>query len=350
MKRCYYEVLDVERTASGEIIKRSYRKLAMQYHPDRNPGDKKAEENFKEAAEAYEVLSDREKREIYDRYGHEGLNGAGFKFSGFEDVFSNFGNIFEDFFGFGSSRPKSRRAPRDGADLRYDIHLSFMDAVLGSSSDIEVEKFEKCQNCEGTGATPGSAPETCQRCHGSGQVIQSSGLFRVSSTCPQCRGQGTVIADPCNVCGGVGRAKTTKTVHLKIPPGVDNGSRLRLRGEGEDGDFGGTKGDLYVFVHVEPHEFFERRGYDVHCQIPLSFVQAALGATISVATLNGSEKLKIPRGTQSGEIFRLKGKGVSNPKGFGRGDQTIELVVTIPTSLTKKQEELLKEFAKLNGK
>ncbi|MDI6777171.1 MAG: molecular chaperone DnaJ [Syntrophales bacterium] len=350
MKRCYYEVLGVQRDASEDEIKRNYRKLAMQCHPDRNPGDKKAEESFKEAAEAYAVLMDREKREIYDRYGHEGLSGAGFKgFSGFEDIFSSFSTIFEDVFEFGSFRSRSKTAPRDGADLRYDLRISFMDATFGTSTSIEVEKYERCQNCGGTGATPGKAPETCHRCQGRGQVIQTSGFFRISTTCPQCRGQGRVITDPCKVCKGMGMAKCAKTVHLKIPAGVDTGSRLRLRGEGEQGAIGGANGDLYVFIQVEPHEFFTRKDDDVYCQIPISFVQAALGASISVPTLNGSEELKIPRGTQSGKMFRLKGKGVPHLKGFGRGDQIIETVVTIPTSLTRKQEELLREFAKLNG-
>ena len=350
MKRCYYEVLGIKKDAQEDEIKRNYRKLAMQYHPDRNPGDKKAEESFKEAAEAYAVLMDREKREIYDRYGHEGLSGAGFKgFSGFEDIFSSFGNIFGDVFGFGSSRSRGATAPLDGADLRYDLRISFMDATFGASTGIKVEKSERCQNCRGTGATPGKPPEICRRCQGRGQVTQTSGFFRISTTCPQCRGQGSIITDPCKACKGMGRVKVAKTVHLKIPAGVDSGSRLRLRGEGEQGDFGGANGDLYVFIHVEPHEFFTRKDDDVHCQIAISFVQAALGASISVATLNGSEKLKIPRGTQNGTILRLKGKGIPHLKGFGRGDQVVELVVAVPTSLTRKQEELLRKFAELSG-
>ncbi|MCX5843065.1 MAG: molecular chaperone DnaJ [Deltaproteobacteria bacterium] len=349
-KRCYYECLGVGRSATEEEIKKNYRKLAMQYHPDRNPGDKEAEEKFKEAAEAYEVLSDREKREIYDRYGHEGLNGIGFRgFSGFDDIFTSFGDIFEDIFGFGSGRSRTRTAQRSGADLRYDIKISFMDAAFGITTDIELAKAERCYECRGSGAAPGTAPETCSQCRGRGQVTQSSGFFTISSTCPQCRGQGKVITKPCMNCRGTGRSRITKTVQLKIPAGVETGSRLRLRGEGEEGEFGGSSGDLYVFIHVEPHEFFQRKDNNVYCQILLSFVQASLGATIEVMTINGTEKLKIPKGTQSGTIFRLKGKGIPHLKGFGRGDQIIETVIKIPTNLNRKQEELLKEFAKLSG-
>ncbi|MCX5854207.1 MAG: molecular chaperone DnaJ [Deltaproteobacteria bacterium] len=349
-KRCYYEVLCIERNASDEEIKKSYRKLAMQYHPDRNPGDKEAEEQFKEAAEAYEVLSDREKREIYDRFGHEGLNGIGFRgFSGFEDIFSSFGDIFEDIFGFGTGRSRSRTAQRAGNDLRYDLKISFIEAAFGTSTDIDVVKLERCHECRGGGAAPGTSPETCRRCNGKGQVIQSSGFFSISTTCPQCRGEGRIITKPCSRCKGSGRSPVTKTVHIKVPAGVETGSRLRLRGEGEEGEFGGSDGDLYVFIHVEPHEFFTRRDNDVSCKIPISFVQAALGTTIEVQTLNGAEKVKIPRGTQTGATFRLKGKGIPHLRGFGRGDQIIETIVRIPTNLNKKQEELLREFAKQSG-
>ena len=349
-KRCYYEILGVERNASDEEIKKNYRKLAMQYHPDRNPDDKEAEENFKEAAVAYEVLYDREKREIYDRYGHEGLNGIGFKgFSGFEDIFSSFGDIFEDIFGFGSGRSRSRTAQRAGADLRYDLKIPFVDAAFGTSTDINIVKLEKCRECRGSGTAPGSAPETCRRCHGKGQVTQSSGFFTISTTCPQCRGEGRIITTPCSGCRGAGRAQVSKTVNLKIPAGVETGSRLRLRAEGEEGEFGGPNGDLYVFIHVEPHEIFERKGNDTYCRIPISIVQASLGTTIGVPTLNGEEKVKIPRGTQNGDTFRLKGKGIPHLRGYGRGDQIIETAIKIPTNLNKKQEELLREFAKLSG-
>jgi molecular chaperone DnaJ len=349
-KRCYYEILEIERNATEDEIKKNYRKLAMQYHPDKNPGDKEAEEKFKEAAEAYEVLSDREKRDIYDRFGHEGLNGIGFKgFSGFDDIFSSFSDIFEDVFGFGTGRPRSRTVQRSGADLRYDLKISFIDAAFGTSKDIEVSKFEQCRVCDGIGAAPGTSPETCRQCSGRGQVSKSSGFFTISTTCPQCRGQGRVITKPCTNCKGTGRAKIRKTVHLKIPAGVETGSRLRLRGEGEEGVYGGPNGDLYVFIHSEEHEFFERRDHDIYCRIPISFVQATLGATIEVPTLNGTEKLKIPKGTQSGTTFRLRGKGVPHLRGFGRGDQIVEAVVKTPTNLSRRQEELLREFAKLSG-
>jgi molecular chaperone DnaJ len=349
-RRDYYEILGVDRSASDEEVKKSYRRLAMQYHPDRNPGDKKAEEKFKEAAEAYEVLRDAEKRKIYDRYGHEGINGTGFRgFSGFDDIFTNFSDIFEDVFGFTGARTRTRSAVRQGADLRYDLKISFMAAVKGTTTEIELEKFERCAECSGTGAAAGTQPESCPRCAGRGTVTQSSGFFTISTTCPQCRGAGRVIKNPCKACFGTGKARSRKTVSLRIPAGVETGSRLRLRGEGEEGDFGGPSGDLYVFLHVEPHEFFERDGYDILCQVPVSITQAALGATIEVPTVEGKESLKIPRGTQSGRVFRLKGKGVAHLKGLGRGDQVVQVLVKIPTNLTKKQEELLKEFAKLAG-
>jgi molecular chaperone DnaJ len=349
-RRDYYEILGVERSASEEEVKKSYRKLAMQFHPDRNPGDKKAEENFKEAAEAYEVIHDPEKRKIYDRYGHEGINGTGFHgFSGFDDIFTNFSDIFEDIFGMTGARTRTRSSVRQGADLRYDLKISFMDAVKGTSTHIELEKLEHCKECNGTGAAAGTHPEGCSRCAGRGTVTQSSGFFTISATCPQCRGAGRVIKNPCKACYGTGKARARKTVSLKIPGGVETGSRLRLRGEGEEGDFGGPSGDLYVFIHVEPHEFFERDGYDILCQIPISMTQAALGAAIEVPTIESKETIKIPKGTQGGKIFRLKGKGVAHLKGIGHGDQVVQVLVKIPTNLTKKQEELLKEFARLAG-
>ena len=348
MKRCYYEVLGVDRSSGADEIKRCYRRLAMQYHPDRNPGDREAEEKFREAAEAYEVLGDTEKREIYDRFGHEGLAGAGYRgFSGFEDIFSSFGDVFEDIFGFRAGRTRAD-ATQPGADLRYDLHLPFLDAALGAAVDIDIAKMESCRTCRGNGAAPGTNPSLCSACRGRGKVSQSSGFFTISTTCPRCAGRGQVITDPCPRCSGTGRSRTQKSVHLKIPAGVDTGSRLRLRGEGEEGPFGGPSGDLYVFITVEKHEFFERDEDDVRCRVPLSFLDAALGASIEVPTLEGKEKLKIPRGTQSGKVFRLKGKGIERLRGFGRGDLLIETVVSVPTNLTKKQEELLREFARLS--
>ena len=349
-RRDYYQILGVEANASEDEIKKSYRKLAMQYHPDRNPGNKEAEEQFKEAAEAYEVLSDPEKRDIYSRYGHEGLNGAGYRgFSGFEDIFSSFGDIFGDVFGFNAGRSRSRTAARAGADLRYDLRISFMDAALGSSTEIKLRKQILCSSCRGSGCAPGTSPQVCGLCQGRGQVTQSSGFFSISSTCPQCRGQGGMITTPCPECSGGGKVAVEKTVQLKIPAGVETGSRLRLRGEGEEGEHGGPNGDLYVFLDVENHEVFERNGDDIYCRAPITFLQATLGGTVEVPTLAGTEKLKIPRGTQPGRMFRLKGKGIPHLRGYGRGDHLIETVVTVPTNLTRKQEELLKEFDRLSS-
>lgn len=348
-KRDYYQILGVGRDASEEEIKKSYRKLALKYHPDRNPGNKEAEEAFKEAAEAYEVLSDPEKREIYDRYGHEGLSGTGYRgFTGFEDIFASFGDIFGDVFGFGTGRSRSRTAARAGADLRYDLRISFMEAARGTTREITLKKYGVCQACRGSGCAPGTAPEVCGRCHGRGQVMQSSGFFSITSTCPQCRGQGSVVTNPCRECSGSGKVRISKTIQLKIPAGVETGSRLRLKGEGEEGLHGGPSGDLYVFIEVEPHEIFERNGDDVYCRLPISFVQAALGGSVDAPTIDGVEKLKIPRGTQTGKIFRLKGRGIAHLRGYGRGDHVIETVITVPTNLTKRQEELLREFERLS--
>ncbi len=347
--RCYYEILDVEKDASGEELKKSYRKLAMQYHPDRNPGDREAEERFKEAAEAYEILRDPDKREIYNRFGHEGLKGTGFQgFSGFDDIFSSFGGIFEEVFGFGRGA-RSRTAARAGADLRYDLAISFMDAAKGLNVEVEIPKQKPCPECGGSGANPATPPASCRRCNGRGQVTQSTGFFTLSTTCQACGGQGTVIVDPCGKCAGRGRLKVAKTINLKVPAGVDNGSRLRLRGEGEEGEFGGPPGDLYVFLTVEPHELFERRGDDIFCRVFITFPQAALGAKIEVPTLTGTERLKIPPGTQNGKTFVFRGKGFPRLNGYGRGDQAIEVAVAVPTSLNKRQEELIREFDRLSG-
>lgn len=349
-KRDYFEILGVERNASEEEIKKSYRKLAMQFHPDRNPGNSEAEEMFKEAAEAYEVLCDPEKRDIYTRYGHEGLSGAGYRgFSGFEDIFASFGDIFGDVFGFSTGRSRSRTGARAGADLRYDLRVSFMDAALAATTEINLQKYVLCSSCRGSGCAPGTSTQVCSRCQGRGQVTQSSGFFSISSTCPQCQGQGGVITTPCQECSGRRKVKIAKTVQLKIPAGVETGSRLRLRGEGEEGQHGGPNGDLYVFIEVEQHDIFERSGNDIFCRVPITFTQAALGGSVEVPTLTGVEKIKIPRGTQTGRIFRLKGKGIANLRGYGRGDEVIETVVTVPTNLTKKQEELLREFDKLSS-
>ncbi|NVM20950.1 MAG: molecular chaperone DnaJ [Desulfobacterales bacterium] len=349
-KRDYYEILGVERNAGENEIKASYRKMALKSHPDRNPGDKDAEERFKEAAEAYEVLRDPEKRRIYDQYGHEGLEGTGFSgFRGFDDIFSSFGDIFDELFGFGGMG-RSRTAARRGADLRYDLPISFMDAAFGVETEIEIEKLENCAICEATGCKPGTYPEDCAHCGGSGVFNRMQGFFSIRTTCSFCRGEGRTIQHPCPQCRGAGQVEKEKKVAVKIPPGVDTGSRLRLTGEGERGARGGPLGDLYIYIYVESHEFFRRKNNDVICQIPISFVDASLGAEIKVQTLRGEKKLHIPKGTQPGEVFRFRGEGIPSLRGHGRGDQIIQVLVKTPSGLTKKQEALLKEFAKLESK
>ena len=349
-KRCYYEILGVEREASAQQLKTAYRKLALKYHPDRNPGDKEAEEMFKEAAEAYEVLTDPKKRGIYDQYGHEGLSGQGFSgFSGFDDIFSSFGDIFEEFFGFGGGRRGRNRVMR-GADLRYDMRLEFMEAAFGAEKEIDIQKPETCDICGGTGCEEGASPIVCPQCQGTGQSTTRQGFFTVRTTCPQCRGQGRIIENPCPKCHGQGVVQARKKVTVRIPAGVDNGSRLRLSGEGEAGPQGGPPGDLYVFLYVEPHEYFQRQGVDVVCQVPISFIQAALGADIKVRTLEGEADLNIKKGTQPGDIVTLPNQGIPSLRGNGRGDQIIQLMVKTPTNLSKKQEALLEEFAKQEDK
>ena len=346
----YYRILGVSREASEEEIKRSYRKIAMDHHPDRNPGNKSAEEKFKRASEAYEVLRDPEKRRIYDRYGVEGLKGTGFTgFRGFEDIFSTFGDIFEDFFGLGSTS-KGRARSRPGVDLRYDLKISFLDAAFGREMEIEIPGTVVCETCQGTGAKVGTQPSACPVCRGSGQVTRSQGFFTISTTCSQCHGEGRIIPHPCKECRGMGRVRRTRKLQLKIPPGVDTGSKLRLRGEGEEGERGGTPGDLFVFIYVEPHAFFSRDGDDVHCQISVGFTQAALGDDIEVPTLSGQKALKIPRGIESGDVLRLKGEGFPRLRSSGRGDQVVQVLVRTPKDLTKRQEELLREFEQISRK
>lgn len=346
-KRDYYEVLGVERNATDPELKKAYRKLALQFHPDKNPGNREAEEKFKEAAEAYDVLRDSQKRQIYDQYGHQGLEGSGFSgFGGFEDIFSSFGDIFEDFFGFGGGRRSRSRANR-GNDLRYDMQLTFMEAAFGTEKEIDVEKAEACTACEGSGAAPGTGVETCPHCGGSGQVGRSQGFFTVRTTCGHCRGQGQVISNPCQTCSGRGKVLTRKKVSVRIPAGVDNGSRLRLTGEGEAGNYGGPNGDLYVFIHAQEHDFFKRDDTSVLCQIPISFIQAALGDSVKIPTLKGETDLEIPKGTQPGDIFRLRGEGIPSLRNGHRGDQIVQVNVKTPTNLNKKQVALLKQFASL---
>jgi molecular chaperone DnaJ len=345
-KRDYYVVLGVERNATDGEIKSAYRKLALQYHPDRNPGNKDAEDRFKEAAEAYDVLRDPQKRGIYDQFGHQGLEGAGFSgFGGFDDIFSSFSDIFEDFFGFGSRRRSGSRARR-GADLRYDLTLSFMEAAFGTETEIAIDKREVCSSCSATGCAPGTQPEVCGMCRGSGQVSQSQGFFTIRTGCPQCQGSGHRIAYPCKTCRGAGHVRSRKKVTVKVPAGVNSGSRLRLAGEGEVGDMAGPPGDLYVFITVAEHAFFTRENNHIICKVPISFVQAALGATIQVPTLNGDKPLTIPKGTQYGDLFRFEGEGIPSLRTGRRGDQIIQVLIKTPTHLTKKQTNLLKEFAR----
>lgn len=348
-KRDYYDILGVSKSASEQEIKKSYRRLALKYHPDRNPGDIEAEESFKEAAEAYEVLRDPEKRQIYDDYGHAGLQGTGFQgFRGFDDIFSSFGDIFENFFGFGRGS-RSRRRARKGTDLQYDLKISFLEAAFGKEKEIEVPKVETCHGCGGSGVKPGFQKETCRACEGRGQIVISQGFIRVATTCSRCRGTGEMITHPCKECRGLGRARVAKKVKVKIPAGVDTGMSLRLRGEGERSSNGGPPGDLYVAIHVESHEFFEREEDDVICRVPVSFVDAALGTALEILTLEGSEMMKIPEGTQPGEVLRLNGKGIPRIEGTGRGDQVIIVDVRIPKNLNREQERLLREFAELEG-
>src|SRR5579872_1451510 len=352
-KRDYYEILGVERTAEIEEIKKSYRKLAVKYHPDKNPGDKAAEEKFKELGEAYEALSDPQKRAAYDQYGHAAFDprmraGAG-RYGGFHDpteifreVFS--GSMFEDLFGGGRSDPSQ---PQRGADLRYDMEITFEEAANGTEKEITVNKLEKCEVCHGSGAESGSKSKTCPTCGGRGQVISSRGIFSIAQTCPRCEGAGRIIEKPCKACQGTGRRERTSKIKLRIPAGVDTGSRLRSTGNGEAGVRGGPSGDLYVVLHVKPHEIFQRDGDDLICEVPVSFVQAALGAEIEVPTLSGRTHIKIPAGTQPGTTFRLKGKGMKNIQGFGSGDLHVRVNVEVPAHLNHAQKAKLQEFAGL---
>jgi molecular chaperone DnaJ len=351
METDYYEVLGVSGSASSDEIKKAYRKLAMKYHPDRNPDDREAEEKFKQATEAYEVLSDSNKRQIYDTYGFEGLKSRGYQGPDFEDIFSSFGDIFGDLFGFGRGEARrSKQGPMRGSDLRYDLTISFMDAVHGISKDIEIERPDTCWTCEGTGLRPGHKAETCSQCQGRGQVVRAQGFFRMSTTCPNCRGEGEIIKDPCADCNGIGLVKSKKKVSLKIPAGIDTGAKMRLKGTGEGGRKGGPAGDLYVIIHVEPHEFFLREGDLIYCRYPLNFAQAALGCELNVPTIHGKKKLKVPKGTQTGARFSLKNEGVQHVRGAGRGDMIVEVTVMTPKKLTKRQRELLKEFGDLEKK
>jgi len=349
-KRDYYEVLGIGREANEQQIKSAYRKLALKHHPDRNPGDKKAEEAFKEAAEAYAIISDPEKRTLYDRYGHAGVSGAaagGFDpnaFAGFEDIFGNLGDLF----GFGDMFGGRRRrgGPQRGSDLRYDLEISFEESYTGTETPIQIPREETCETCTGTGAAPGTSPEVCAQCRGTGQQRFQQGFLTVARPCPTCRGTGRTISKPCQACRGAGRVGRERKITAKIPAGIATGQRLRIYGEGEHGTAGGPAGDLYVVVHVQEHPFFQREGDDLYCEMPIPFPTLALGGEITVPTLAGEEEIKVSAGTQAGTRFKLRGKGMPNVSGRGHGDLYAIAKVAVPKKLTKEQKHLLEELAK----
>lgn len=348
----YYETLGVARDARIEDIKKAYRKAAVKHHPDKNPGNKEAEEKFKLAAEAYAVLSDEEKRARYDRYGHSGVDATA---GGFDpNQFVDFSDILGDLFGFGdlfggSGGRRRGRRPARGADLRYDLQLSFEEAVFGKDASITIARQLSCATCNGSGAKPGTSPATCSTCGGQGQVRYSQGFFAVARTCPACGGAGKIVKDPCRDCEGSGRKREEKTLSVKIPAGVDDGTRLRVAGEGEAGHLGGPSGDLYVFLNVTDHSTFARKDYDIHSEFEISYTQATLGAEVLAPTVHGDEKLRVPAGTQPNHIVRLRGKGVPYVDGSGHGDHYVHLRVTIPSSLNSRQRELLEELAAISG-
>ena len=350
-KRDYYEVLGVDRSATPQQISEAYRKLAMKYHPDRNPGNEEAVEKFKEAAEAFEVLNDPEKRARYDRYGHAGIDGAtggAPHFQDVADIFEAFGDIFGFGDVFGGGRGRGRR-PRKGADLRVEIQLDLKEAAQGTTKVVQFERHQTCSTCRGSGAKPGTKPETCRYCGGRGRVVQSTGIFSIQTTCPACQGAGQVIRDPCLECRGSGYVLKLVSREVKIPPGVDNNSRLRLQGEGEPSPEGGPPGDCYCFISVAEHPFFHRDGQNLICQVPISYAQAALGATIKVPTLDGCEELEIPPGTQSGGVIRLRGRGMPTPGHRGRGDLLVQVYIEVPKKLTPEHERILRELAEIEN-
>ncbi len=348
-KRDYYEILGVRKDSSEQEIKSAYRKLAIQHHPDKNAGDKEAEEKFKEGAEAYSVLSDPDQRARYDRFGHAGVNSSAGGFQGFDpDVFSDFSDILGDFFGFGGSRRQPNQ-PGRGADLRYDLEINFMEAVAGVKTKIKIPRQETCKSCRGTGADPKEGLSTCTACQGQGSVRYQQGFFTIRRTCSTCQGQGQLIKKACSQCRGQGQVRKEKVLEIKIPAGVDQGSRLRIMGEGEGGPKGGPSGDLYVVLSVEEHPFFQRQDNNIYCEIPISFSQAALGGETTVPTLEKPQKIKIPAGTQSDTVFRLKGRGIVNLNGYGKGDQLVRVKVATPKKLTKEQKELFEQLTAISG-
>ena len=351
-KRDYYEILGVEHQASDQQIKSAYRKLALKHHPDRNPGNHHAEELFKEAAEAYAVLADPEKRSLYDRFGHAGVSTAGGPAGGFDPtIFADFSDIFSglgDVFGFGDIFGSRRRrgGPQRGADLRYDLEITFEESASGTETTIQIPREETCQTCSGSGAAPGTSAETCAQCRGSGQLRYQQGFLTVARPCPNCRGTGKTIARPCSTCRGAGRVGRERALTVKIPPGIATGQRLRLYGEGEHGSVGGPSGDLYVVVHVQEHPFFHREGDDLYCEMPILFPTLALGGEVRVPTLNGREELHIPAGTQPGSRFKLRGKGMPNVSGRGHGDLHVIARASVPKKLTKEQRRIIEELAR----
>jgi molecular chaperone DnaJ len=349
MKMDYYEVLQVERTATDSELKVAYRKLAMQFHPDRNPNNPEAEERFKQCSEAYQVLSDPDKRAAYDRYGHAGVSGAG-GFNGgnpFQGGQGDLGDIFGDLFGEMFNMGGNRRASRAqrGRDLKFDMRLEFEEAVFGVEREITIRRAEVCEDCSGTGSEGGKQPETCQQCGGRGQIRSQQGFFSVARTCPVCSGTGSVVRNPCKTCKGDARIQREHKILVKVPAGVEQDTRIRYSGEGDAGRFGGPGGDLYVVLEVKAHKFFERDGDDLHCVIPVSFPQASLGTELEITTLEGKETLKVPEGTQSGKEFKLKGKGVPHLNSHGKGDLIVEVRVQTPNKLSKQQKELMKQLA-----
>lgn len=350
-KKDYYEVLGIERTASSEEISSAYRKAALKYHPDRNPGNEEAIVKFKECVEAFEVLNDKEKRDIYDRYGHAGLErGGGGGYQDVNDIFGAFGDVFGDsifgsFFGGGGRRSRQQR----GADVRCSVTIDLLEAAKGCNREISFKRHEVCHVCSGSGANAGTQPETCPYCGGRGRIQQSNGIFSMQTTCPQCHGSGKIIKDPCKNCGGSGMESKQVSMEIRIPAGVDSGVRLRLQGEGERSPNGGPSGDCYVFIQIKPHPFFHRDGQDLICQVPIGYAQAALGAEISVPTLEGEETLRIPAGTQNGDVIRMRGRGIPTPRRNSAGDLLIQIFIEVPKKVSPEHESVLRKLAEIEG-